>query len=64
MTVKVENPEDLDPVHDALMNAHIYTVEVNKGIRVAVCSLPVKKVKGLAARMKAVFDAYYGRKGK
>ena len=64
VTVKVENPEDLDPIHDALMNAHIYTVEVNKGIRVAVCSLPVKKVKGLAARMKAVFDAYYGRKGK
>lgn len=64
VTVKVENPEDLDPVHDALMNAHIYTVEVNKGIRVAVCSLPVKKVKGLAARMKAVFDAYYDRKGK
>lgn len=63
VTVKVENPADLDPLHDALMKAHIYTVEVNKGIRVAVCSLPVEKVQGLASRMKAVFDAYYGRKG-
>lgn len=63
VTVKVENSADLDPLHDALMKAHIYTVEVNKGIRVAVCSLPVEKVQGLASRMKAVFDAYYGRKG-
>lgn len=40
--------------HKALMKEHIYTVEVNHGIRVAVCSLPVKKVYGLAGKMKQI----------
>ncbi|MBP3853369.1 MAG: aminotransferase class I/II-fold pyridoxal phosphate-dependent enzyme [Erysipelotrichaceae bacterium] len=45
-----------DKFHDALMEQHIYTVKVNKGIRVAVCSLSVEKTKGLAARMKKIYD--------
>jgi aspartate aminotransferase/aromatic-amino-acid transaminase len=40
--------------HEALMKEHIYTVEVNHGIRVAVCSLPLKKIYGLAGRMKKI----------
>ena len=39
------------------MKEHIYTVKVNKGIRVAVCSLPVKKCYGLAKRMKQILDS-------
>lgn len=38
------------------MAEHIYTVKVNKGIRVAVCSLPVDKTRGLAKRMKEILD--------
>ena len=43
-----------DAFHKALMAEHIYTVAVNKGIRVAVCSLPVAKVYGLAKKMKEI----------
>lgn len=56
VTVHPEKNVDLDKYHDALMKEHIYTVLVNKGIRVAVCSLPVKKIYGLAGKMKAVLD--------
>ncbi|MCF0112334.1 MAG: aspartate/aromatic aminotransferase, partial [Erysipelotrichaceae bacterium] len=45
-----------DRYHEALMQHQIYTVIVNKGIRVAVCSTPVEKVKGLAKRLKDILD--------
>ena len=57
VTIKVEDNKVRDAFHNALMAHHIYTVEVNHGIRVAVCSLPLKKVKGLAARMKQILDS-------
>ncbi|MBP3398997.1 MAG: aminotransferase class I/II-fold pyridoxal phosphate-dependent enzyme [Erysipelotrichaceae bacterium] len=56
VTVKIDN--DLkQKYHEALMKEHIYTVQVNKGIRVAVCSLPVEKCYGLAQRMKKILDS-------
>ena len=45
-----------DAYHEALMENHIYTVKVNKGIRVAVCSLSLDKIKGLAKKMKDILD--------
>ena len=45
-----------DIYHEALMKNHIYTVKVNKGIRVAVCSLSLDKIKGLAKKMKDILD--------
>ncbi len=56
VTVKIEDSNVRNAYHEALMKEHIYTVMVNKGIRVAVCSLPVEKCKGLAARMKKILD--------
>lgn len=56
VTVKIEENAIRDRFHDALMAQHIYTVKVNKGIRVAVCSLSVGKCKGLAKRMKTILD--------
>ncbi len=56
VTVKIEDNNVRNAYHKALMKEHIYTVMVNKGIRVAVCSLPVEKCKGLAARMKKILD--------
>ena len=38
------------------MKEDIYTVKVNKGIRVAICSLSIAKCKGLAKRMKEILD--------
>lgn len=57
VTVKVEDNALRDKFHDALLAQHIYTVKVNKGIRVAVCSLSVEKCKGLAGRMKELLDS-------
>lgn len=45
-----------DAYHAALMDNKIFTVKVNKGIRVAICSMPIRKVKGLARRMKEILD--------
>ncbi len=55
VTLSMDN-ETRDKFHDALMVKHIYTVKVNQGIRVALCSLSVDKCKGLAAKMKEILD--------
>ncbi len=47
-------------LHQALMDENIFTVKVNKGIRVALCSLPLEKVKGLAGRIKEVEVKTFG----
>ena len=54
VTIKIEDNPLKEKYHEALMAHHIYTVSVNKGIRVAVCSLSVEKTKGLAKRMKDI----------
>jgi aspartate aminotransferase/aromatic-amino-acid transaminase len=56
ITVKVDNNDRVERIHEELMNRHIYTVTVKKGIRFAICSLPVKKIYGLAEKVKAVLD--------
>lgn len=56
VTLKVEDKDVLDKYHEALMANNIFTVKVNKGIRVAICSLSVKNSYGLAKRMKDVLD--------
>lgn len=55
VTLSMDN-ETRDKFHAALMENHIYTVKVNQGIRVAVCSLSVEKCKGLAGKMKKILD--------
>ena len=55
MTLSMDNTTR-DIYHEALMKNHIYTVKVNKGIRVAVCSLSLDKIKGLAKKMKDILD--------
>lgn len=54
ITIKTPDNKYRDEYHQRLMDNHIYTVCVNKGIRVAMCSLPIAKVYGLAAKMKAL----------
>ncbi len=56
VTVAIPDNKVRDSYHEKLMEQHIYTVKVNKGIRVAVCSLSVAKCKGLAKRMKDILD--------
>ena len=56
VTVRIEDNALRDVFHESLMKQHIYTVKVNKGIRVAVCSLSSEKCRGLAKRMKEILD--------
>ena len=55
-TLKYEDPEFAASMFEALMNSHIYTVRVNGGIRIALCSLPKAQAAGLARRIRAVQD--------
>ena len=54
VTLRMKDNDFRTRYHEALMKEHIYTVEVNHGIRVAVCSLPVRKIYGLAQKMKEI----------
>ncbi|MEG2572850.1 MAG: aspartate/aromatic aminotransferase, partial [Erysipelotrichaceae bacterium] len=49
-----EDNELRDRYHEALMDQLIFSVKVNKGIRVAICSLPIKKCEGLALKMAEI----------
>ena len=44
-------------VCDLLEKEHIFLVPLGKGIRLAVCSVSKKKIKGLAAKIKKAVDA-------
>lgn len=52
VTLKFEDLNKRDEVHTRLMENHIYTIKVNKGIRVGLCSIPLKQIDGLAKRIK------------
>ncbi len=56
VTICMEDNCLRDRYHEALMAQNIFTVKVNKGIRVAICSLPVTHCHGLAKRMKTILD--------
>ncbi len=49
--------KDPDAVCDKLHEDNIYAVPLAKGVRVAVCAVPVEKMKGMAAKIKKAFDA-------
>lgn len=55
ITLSMDN-DTRDQFHEALMQNNIFTVKVNLGIRVAICSLSVEKTKGLAKKMKEILD--------
>lgn len=61
ITVRMANDADTARLHEALMNEHIYTVTVHNGIRIAVCSLPLRKIKGLAQRIRTIKDQTIGK---
>lgn len=46
--------EKREAYHQALMDHHIYCVLVPKGIRIALCSLPLAKIDGLPKRLKEI----------
>ena len=52
ITLKIEDLSLRDEIHTKLMNNHIYTIKVNKGIRIGLCSIPLKQIDGLAKKIK------------
>lgn len=56
VTIKCFDQSLRNRYHQALMDQHIYTVCCAFGIRVAICSLPLKHVNGLAQKMKEILD--------
>ena len=51
ITLKFDDNKVRDEAHQKLMNEHIYTIKVNKGIRIGICAIPVSKIKGLAKKI-------------
>lgn len=52
VTLKIEDLAKRDEIHSKLMEKHIYTIKVNKGIRIGLCSIPLHQIDGLAAKIK------------
>ena len=52
VTIRMNDNESRDAFHKRLIDHHIYTIKVNKGIRLGLCSVPLKTVDGLAAKIK------------
>lgn len=52
ITVKCKDNQQRDLWHENLMENHIYTVKVNLGIRIAICSLSVVQCQNLANKIK------------
>ena len=55
ITVKVSNSLKAK-YHEELLKNDIYTVTVNEGIRIAICSLSIDKCYGLARKLKDILD--------
>ena len=52
VTIKCEDNQMRDAYHQRLIDQHIYTIAVNKGIRIGICSVPLKTLDGLAYKLK------------
>lgn len=54
VTIKVQDNLEKEALNLRLQKNNIFTVEVDGGLRVAICSVPKRKLKGLAQRIKDV----------
>ena len=55
VTLSFEDNKKRDEVHTRLLNDHIYALKVNKGIRIAICSVPFDKLPRLADSVKNAY---------
>lgn len=54
VTVKVQDNEEKEALNLRLQENNIFTVEVDGGLRIAICSVPKRKLVGLAKKIKDV----------
>ncbi len=52
VTIKEEDNEEKEKLNKKFQENNIFMVEVDYGLRVAICSVPKRKLKGLAKRLK------------
>ena len=55
VTIKTEDQNLRDAIHQRLIDNHIYTVKVKKGLRIGLCSLSLKSIDGLAKKIKSLY---------
>ena len=58
VTLKFENNEIRDDIFNLFKAEHLYFIKVYRGIRIGLCSIPVRKIKGLAKRLKDIMSTY------
>lgn len=51
ITVKIEDENEKVRIYNELQKKHIYTVQVDLGLRIAICSVPKRKLVGLAKKI-------------
>ena len=56
ITIKVLDNNLRDTMHNTLMDNHIYTIKVNQGLRVAICSLTLNDIMGLPQKIKDIIS--------
>lgn len=54
VTIKIDSVQEKETLNQTLQKHNIFTVEVDGGLRIAVCSVPKRKLKGLAKRIKEI----------
>ena len=54
ISIPAKNP---DAVCEKLHEENIFAVPLAAGVRIAVCAVPLKKIKGMAAKFNAVMKA-------
>ncbi len=54
VTVKIQDDSEKEALNLRLQEKNIFTVEVDGGLRIAICSVPKRKLIGLAQRIKDV----------
>ena len=55
VTLKIEDQNLRDEIHKRLIDNHIYTVKVKKGLRIGLCALSLKSIDGLAKKIKSLY---------
>ncbi len=56
LTIRIDDHVVKNELHLKLKEHNIFFVNVYGGLRVAICSIPITKIKGLAKRVKEVLD--------
>ena len=55
ITLKMEDNRMRDEIHQRLLDQAIFSIKCQKGIRLAICSMSLVSIAGLAKKIKEVY---------